>query len=171
MNKLIFFIAITFLAFGCNAQAGNNSNESSTNGKLNQPPGKDQPHISWKVNKQYDENGNLIGYDSTYTYQYTNVEGDSVSLDADSVMNSFHSYFDQNFPDLWQGQFHNGFPNDSVFYRDFFNDDFFSQQWQQGFFNMDDLFKGMDSLRMNFFRKQYPGMIAPQPNNDQSKKK
>lgn len=166
MNKLLFFTAITLFAFGCNAQ-GNNQSKNNADSKVGveaQTPGKKKPDVRWNVTKQYDENGNLIGYDSTYTYSYTNVEGDSVTLDADSVMRSFHSYFDQNFPGIWNKQFDNGFPNDSMFYRDFLQHDFFSQQWNRDFLDMDKITQEMDSLRMEFFKNQYPGMLEPEDN-------
>ncbi|MCB4234259.1 hypothetical protein LDL59_01710 [Kaistella anthropi] len=46
-----------------------------------------QPIEDIKVNKEYDENGNLIRYDSTYTYYYSNIEGDEIA--ADSIFNNF----------------------------------------------------------------------------------
>jgi len=31
-----------------------------------------KPHVNIKVNKVYDENGNMAGYDSTYVWSYSN---------------------------------------------------------------------------------------------------
>ncbi len=41
-----------------------------------------QPKEDIKVNKEYDENGYLIRYDSTYTYYYSNIEGDEIVADS-----------------------------------------------------------------------------------------
>lgn len=106
---------------------------------------KTSPDEKISVQKDFDEDGNLIRYDSTYTFQWFS---DSISnLD---FMLKFHESFGNNFPfgnfppndSLFQGfsfpgfeHFFNGnsffesfgFPIDSMFFDAFpFSDDFFS---------------------------------------------
>lgn len=72
MKKIIAFIVfISFTTFGF-------SQEKST---------EDLPKGSWTVNKQYDEEGNLIAVDSTYSYSSYNGEVISKS-EADSIIDN-----------------------------------------------------------------------------------
>lgn len=48
-----------------------------------------KPKSSWNVNKEYDELGNLIEYDSVDSYSYTKSKGDSIKVNLDSIMGSF----------------------------------------------------------------------------------
>ena len=52
-----------------------------------------QPKTDIKVNKEYDEKGNLIRYDSSYSYYYSNIENDS--LLGDSIFSDFQNYFNK----------------------------------------------------------------------------
>lgn len=65
------FLIVSFILFSFVAQ--NKGQRNFINGK---PDNEDslktnQPQVNYKVNKQYDENGNLVGYDSTFTYSYS----------------------------------------------------------------------------------------------------
>jgi len=52
---------------------------SSCQGQDEKQKGKEKPAVNPQtnisVNKEYDESGNLIRYDSTYSYYYSNIEG------------------------------------------------------------------------------------------------
>lgn len=158
MKAKILMLSCALLTAGCNAQENNQS------GKTNNTPatGKNQPKISWKVDKQTDDNGNIIRYDSTYTWSYSNAEGENVSVDVDSVMKSFHSFFNQQYPSVWQHNFGGPVWNDSLLYRDFFQPDYFAKRWRNDFFEMDNMFRQMDSLRNKFFHDSFPG-LSPLP--------
>ena len=54
-------------------------------GRIGQPASSKQPKANIKVNKEYDKNGNLIRYDSTYTYVFTGTD----SLIKDSFLKEF----------------------------------------------------------------------------------
>ena len=56
------FFAI--LAVGLSLQAQSINDTTAINGV--------KPTIKIKVNKIYDENGNVVGYDSTYVWSYSN---------------------------------------------------------------------------------------------------
>src|SRR5690242_16090157 len=50
-----------------------------------------KPKVDIKVNRRYDEKGNMIGFDSTYTSYYSNISGDTAQMD--SLMGRFDRYF------------------------------------------------------------------------------
>lgn len=74
------------------------------------------PKEDIKVNREFDENGNLIKFDSLYSYSWS---GDTLLLDSLNF---------GNFPDLFGNKFN--FPSDSIFpelpFFQGFNQDFFS---------------------------------------------
>lgn len=65
------------------------------------------------VNKEYDENGNLIGYDSTYIHQWSSDTSLVMPFDWDSQF-----LFRGGFPDM--NSFMNRFFNDSLMFSPFF---------------------------------------------------
>jgi hypothetical protein len=50
-----------------------------------------QPEIKWDVQKHLDENGNLIWFDSTYSWSRSNH--DFGNMDLDSIFKKFHGEF------------------------------------------------------------------------------
>ncbi|MDP3312167.1 hypothetical protein [Lutibacter sp.] len=61
MKKYILFLIIGLLALNCNGQKDDIKKEEV---EENQKTIAKQPKGSWKVNKEFDKNGNLIRYDS-----------------------------------------------------------------------------------------------------------
>ena len=122
MKKLTLLIIILSILFGFNVSA-----QSVSKNKKN------QPKIDIKVKIKRDENGNIIGYDSTYTEYYSNsnlknINTDSLFAELKKQFNGFDefnnlNYFSNNmFPDFNEIQkqfeqfnnFPNFFPNDST---------------------------------------------------------
>lgn len=91
------------------------------------------PHVDIKVNKQYDENGNIIQYDSTYTYYYSS---------------------DGNIPDSVNFNFN--FPNNSLFVDPFSDMKFNIPLTFEEFFNNDNLF---NDPFFNEFNSNYDKLI------------
>ena len=112
------------------------------------------PKIHYNVHKVFDKNGNLIRYDSTYSWSYHHgTQGRSI--DVDSVMKKFMPYFSQNFPNAdmkSMRQHFMGMP-DSAMILDFFNNKKFFDQWQGQLFDFQQQIKEMDSLRNRFFKQ------------------
>lgn len=76
---------------------------------------KNQPKEDIKVNREYDEQGNLIRFDSTYTYNWS---GDTILMnsmvppDLDQIFKDRFSFFDDNkFLDDFDQQFFSLFGN------------------------------------------------------------
>jgi len=157
MKKILFLILIfPFILMSCNGQTEANRTKKGNENSRVASDLKNQPHVSIKVNKQYDENGNLIAEDSSYVWTYSNVQGDSLTIPADSVWTRFQPFFNENFPSLFRQHFNNRMKNDSTFIPEFFNDDFFFHQWKNDFFDMNKMFHRMDSLKNEFFNQNFP---------------
>ncbi len=152
MKKLLA-IALLFSVIGCNGQ---DKKAKKTEGTAIQTE-QNAPHSSWKVNRKYDDKGNLIRYDSTYTWSYSSG-GKSRQVNADSVMASFRREFNVEFPSLFNKSFGDPVWSDSLFYKDFTSPDYFMHKWENNYFDMRSMMLRMDSLRNAFLRENYPGL-------------
>ncbi|NAS12274.1 hypothetical protein [Poritiphilus flavus] len=143
------------LFFGCNFQ----EKESKIEDASEQEKTGIQPKERSQVHKEYDEHGNLIRYDSIYSWSYSNIDGDSVVVNLDSIMDAFRNYFNNSSPFEWNDDF-SYFPRpDSLFLKDFFKDDYFLQHWEDQDFNVEEMIKKMDSTRNAFLRRFHPGLL------------
>tara|TARA_R110002020_G_scaffold475481_2_gene710477 strand:- start:976 stop:1476 length:501 start_codon:yes stop_codon:yes gene_type:complete len=163
MKKLFLIALVATLATGCNAQ-NKNSDLAQSDNKANT----EKPKGSWKVNKELDENGNIIKYDSIYSWSSSNQQG-LTEKERDSIMKSFSSAF-------W-GHFslsEEGFPSFSggnmPSLDDFFKDDFFKNGGINQSFNMDDLQKRMEALQKQFFDQYKPKPLIPAEPEKEPKK-
>lgn len=146
MKRMVFIsIALLLALSSCSGQTGKKENENS--GKSN------TPKTNIKVNKVYDDHGNIIRYDSTYSYVYSNLEKDK-SL-RDSVINNFRKDFNKDYFFSNQPFFNNLFFQDSLLRYDFFKKDFFSKRFELNTEKMDKLFQEMDSVKNSFFDNQF----------------
>ena len=111
-----------------------------------------KPKTNYSVHKEYDENGNLISVDSTYSYFYSNIKGDSVR--ENEIFNQFKMDFGDNFrsmDSLFMNDFYSGMP---LNLNDFYTDDFFQQHFEMNHGNIEKIFKQMDSLKNSFYIEQ-----------------
>lgn len=149
MKKLAILLLPVFVLFSCNAQTDNKSSqlkEEKTEQKL-------KPKIDYKVNKEYDENGNLIKLDSTYTYYYSNI--DLNEQQVDSIYKSFnkHLNFSSSFDDSFFEEF---FKNENYIEEDFFQEDFFKNNTTRNEEMMKQMITRMDSIKNQFLIEQFP---------------
>jgi len=94
-----------------------------------------EPDVDISVNKEYDENGNIIRYDSTYSYSYS---GGSYA-EFDSIMKSMmpgqlHGFNDPFFSDDFMSGFPSPFGGDP-FFNNFFLTDSLMQEMMNSFWN------------------------------------
>jgi len=139
---------LTVLFFSCNAQMNRVNNDSQLNHS-----GNNKPQTNIKVNKVYDKDGNLVKYDSVYTYFYSNMNNDSVA--QDSMFGNFSNEFYNQLPNINRNFFDNQFFNDTSFLKDFYNNDFFSNRFHNNMDMMDKMFQHMDSIKNSFYNQQY----------------
>ncbi len=159
MKRLWIFI-VPFLVTACQAQtADNNVENPDLSATVN------KPKVEVKVNKEYDENGNLIRYDSAYVWSYTNTLGDSGYVNIDSLMLQFRPFmqdhFQMTFPDIEQDWMR----NDSLFFHQFLGPDYFMDRWQNELERMNRRIREMDSLKSLFLDEYYPGLMRKQKLN------
>ncbi len=128
----------------CNAQ------QDKTVKLIDTAASQNQPKVTSKVNKRYDKNGNLIGYDSTYTWSYSSKSvKPGRHVDADSVWDSFKRQFNMGFHMMPTGIW-----TDSTFDRQFGTHGFF-KSWDNGLPDVKAMMQQTDSMRNSFFERSY----------------
>ena len=147
MKTSILILALASLSLSsCNAQ-DKNDNDSEKNSMSFNSEEQAPPKGSWKVNREFDEDGNLISYDSTYTYSYSNINGDSLpDAEMEEIQRHFESLFRNN--ERSAAMMHR-FMNDSLttgndfFNNRFFMNDAFSRDFQEQMRKMDSIHQQM----------------------------
>lgn len=110
----------------------------------------DTPQVDVRVNKQYDENGNLIALDSTYITIYPSRAGNPAFLD--SVFHDFKGRSRNWYPFLKDPGFNDLFLEDSLIHPDFFHDDYFRKRFDLNRRYMEQMMARMDSAKNAFLR-------------------
>lgn len=143
---------------------------------------KNLPKKDIKVNREYDEDGNLIRYDSTYVYSWSsdstrNFIPDSTfwgKMDVKKMQEYMNRFFKRD--SAGHDHFRHPFFSDDFFDRDFFNPQFFGRDFNfrdstryEFFKNFEDMMKGhneyrnermddmnreLDSLRNDFLKQR-----------------
>ena len=144
IRMLIFVIALSLSLQGCSGQKTENKTNTTEN----------IPQTSIKVNKEYDKNGNVIRYDSTYSYYYSNIKNDSTK--RDSIFELFKNKFNQKYFFSSEPYFNDFFFQDSLLKYDFYKKDFFTNRFRDNMRRMDSLFWNMDVMKDDFFNHQFP---------------
>lgn len=152
--KMILVSVPLIFFFGCNGQTQKGNNQLLSNKKLISDT-LSKPQINVKVNKQYDDKGRIIKFDSTYSYFYSSPKG-ALQLSNDSIYSQFKSFFDQSYPNFFNDQNNNVFFNDSLFKYDFFNDDYFQKRFELNRKMFEKMYLQMDSLKWNYLQHKYP---------------
>ena len=137
-------VALSLFLSSCNGQT-NTEKDNLKNDTI-------QPETKIKVNKEYDDEGNLVSYDSTYSAYYSNIENDSIK--ADSVFNAFRDIFNKTYGFSNKFFFNDLFFQDSLLHYDFYKKDFFTNRFRKNMSKMDKLFLEMDSVKYDYFEQQ-----------------
>jgi len=145
MKKTIMFtVFVSLMLVSCNGQ---NKLKKTTDKKDTI-----KPEIDINVHKEYDENGNLIRVDSTYTYFYSNIKNDS--LLEKEIFDRFKLNFKGHFKPI-DSLFMEDFYKDEPFNLDnFYTDEFFKDNFKFHQKRIDDIFKQMDSLKNSFYKRE-----------------
>jgi hypothetical protein len=146
---LVILIIASISLFSCEKKQDHNSTLLKSKNEATSDT-LDKPKVSIQVNKRFDDKGNMIGFDSTYSSYYSNRVGDTARLE--SLMNRFDSYFNRNNSTFFQNEFKPLFFNDSSRSR-FFEDDFFLKQYEQNDHYFKDMVKRMDSIKNHFYHE------------------
>lgn len=147
----LLIVATSFLVFSCREKTNGQSPEAKEQTGTINADSLEKPKVNIKVNKHYDDKGNVIGYDSTYTSFYSNIRGDSSRLD--SLKTSFDNYFNRDYSSIFKNEFNSLFFNDSLKYPDFFHKDFFLKRYERNDHFFRDMMLRMDSIKNQFYRQ------------------
>lgn len=142
--------AALIITVACNSQAGQKDAKAKTV-NVEKTEGVN-PKIKTRVNKQYDSKGNLMKFDSTYSYFYTSKGNDSTKVGLDTLVKEFKSYYSQQMTSGINRHFNDIFLTDSLFKYDFLNDDYFRKRFELNMAIMHDMFKQMDSLKTHYLK-------------------
>lgn len=162
MKKYILLLMVCLLSISCNGQKTESKNTETKESK-----GKiiEEPKGSWKVDKEFDENGNLIRYDSIYSWS-SNTKFDNLSSsERDSLMQSFKSKFFTNFSGFENQGFEDVFSQDSLFSKHFFNEDFFGSDFGKDVMDIDKIRSQMIERQKKFLEKYQSEFTKPEDEN------
>ena len=136
-------ILLSLFLTGCKGQVSETPKEMADNG---------EPKVDVRVEKEYDDDGNLIRYDSTYSYFYSNFADNPVV--ADSLLNRFKTMLGEQYNFFKDPFFDEFFFQPPTIKDNFYTDDFFQKQFRDHLGQMEKLFMEMDSLKNRFFEEQ-----------------
>lgn len=162
MKTHILLLIVSMLSMSCKGQNKDLKKTEPNNAKkeiINVPKG------DWKVDKEFDENGNLIRYDSIYSWSSNQTSNDLKTLDRGSLMQYFKSRFYTDFSRFENEGFEDVFSRDSLFNRHFFNDDFFGTSFGKDFMDIDQLRQEMTERQRKFLEKYKSEFIKPEDEN------
>ncbi len=131
--SILALLLVLFLA-SCDHDSKGQANREST-AKSTGTIKKDslEPRVDIKVNRHFDDKGNMIGYDSTYSSFYLNTPGDTSQMY--SMMKNFRQSLPYPSPMLYNKDLSR---NDSMFFPSFNFDQLFQPRplFQDNFFSM-----------------------------------
>jgi hypothetical protein len=149
-------VGIAMIISSCHKNTnGQDSAESKKQSSSMSKDSLNKPKVNIQVNKHYDDKGNVVGFDSTYTSFYSNVQGDTSQMD--SLMRSFDRHFNLGEKSFFGRELDSLFFNRSLRYPDFFHDDFFLKRYELNDSYFRDMMGRMDSIKNKFYRDQSTG--------------
>lgn len=113
------------------------------------------PKGAWKVNREYDEAGNLIRYDSVYSWSSGTDLDHLATLDRDSILKSMQANLYKKFSNFDFGRegFGDFFSNDSLFIKPFFHDDFFESDFGKDIMDIQKIQERMEAMQKQFIER------------------
>jgi hypothetical protein len=111
-----------------------------------------KPTTNYRINKEYDSKGNLVRYDSVYSYVYT---GSGKPFLNDSIFYQLKPFLGTPFPAPFNGFNSRLFFNDSLFKQSILEDGFRKQQERDRVL-FDGIRKQLDSLQHYYLQGPSP---------------
>ena len=153
---------IGLLSVSCNSQQNDKINAETEGNEVKKIA---EPKGTWKVDKEFDENGNLIKYDSIYSWSSDDKYNNLSMSEHDSLMQSFNLRRFSNFSEFKNQGFEDIFSKDSLFSKHFFNDDFFESDFGSDFMDIDKIRQQMIARQKFFLEKYQSDFIKPEDEN------
>ena len=166
MKKIAILSMVAILNLSCNAQ----ENKKEATLQKDSIAQVEPPKGTWKVDKEFDENGNLIRYDSIYSWSSTDNLGELAQRNPDSLLQSFRSKFYRNFSHIDNQRFGDLFSDDSLFTKKFFDNDFFDSDFGEDFMDIDRIRKRMETMQQRFLERYQSEFekLENEPSQDKS---
>ncbi len=152
MRRYVLLALLSLQVLGCNSQ----KNKAVEQVPVSSVPDTTQPQVSIRVNKTYDDKGNLVQYDSAYSYYYSSPGGRIKQLSSDSFYSQFRTRFHSRYDDWLDSSLEPIFFSDSLFKYDFLNSDYFNKRYELNRKRFNDLFREMDSLKTDMLKHYFP---------------
>jgi hypothetical protein len=162
MKRYILLAMTVFLSVSCSGQKKETKKTETIASEKNITK---EPKGTWKVDKEFDENGNLIRYDSIYSWSSNSLIDDLSTTERDSLMQSFKSKFFTNFYGFENEGFDGIFSQDSLFSKQFFNEDFFDSDFGNDFMDIDKIRQEMMERQKKFLEKYQSKFMKPEEEN------
>jgi len=159
LKSMLAFAAVMLNLSACNGQRDKAAEQAPADTLSYKT---DTPQVDVRVNRQYDEHGNLIAFDSSYTAIYGGRMGETAFMD--SMFKGFMPGFGERYPFLLDPGFNTLFFPDSSFHQDFFHHDFFQKRMEMNQRYMQRMMEEMDSLKNRHFLG--PGALREPARND-----
>ena len=160
MKKVTLFLFVAILATSCYAQNPEPKGDTLAKTQINEKEN-NTPIESWKVKKELDENGNIIRYDSIYTWSSSKNLQDMSGKEKDSIFKDLHSRIQQRFS-FSKSDDHIGLLEKDSILKQIFSDDFFSCGMSKGFPTMEDMMKQMEAMHQQFYNNRHRYIIPPE---------
>lgn len=164
MKKLLILSFVSVTLTSCNAQE--KSKADIAQNKVE--PQKEEPKGTWKVEKEMDENGNIVRYDSIYSWSSSDNSRGLGKIDSDSLMQSFQSRFSQHFATDPQQDLSDFFGSDSLLMKQFFNDDFMDEDFSQGFPSMEKMRERMQAMMQQLVQRNRQPLVPAEPEENEN---
>jgi hypothetical protein len=150
--KRFAVIFCLLVAFSCQRQ----SNKTFAQLDRPVPDSTSNPKSEVHVNKKYDDKGNLIRYDSSYSYRYVSPDKIVKNIETDTLFRHFKSYYYPEWDSAFSHNFTDIFFNDTLFKYDFMQPDYFSKRFEMNRKRLENMAQHMDSLKMDYMKREYP---------------
>lgn len=148
--RFLFLVIFTLLLQSFQGQE--DINRTRLRSKISDPA-KNEPKVEIKVNREYDDDGHLVRYDSVYHAFYSNL--DLGSLKHDSIFKHFNDFFSKE-PSLFDQSFFKDFLEHDLYAPiDFYKHDFFRRDYDRHREMMRRLATRMDSLKNELMLSEY----------------
>ncbi len=162
MKRYSLLLMVGMFSIGCNGQKDDTKNPETNESEARIM---EQPEGTWRVDKEFDENGNMIRYDSIFSWSSHNNFNNFSPSERDSLMQSFKSRFFMNYSHFEDHGFEDVFAKDSLFSNRFFNDGFFESDFGRDFMDLDSLRQQMLERQKRFLRKYQSEFKEPKDEN------
>jgi len=153
MKTYVLLAMIGLLTVSCNGQASESETRDNTVAE--------QPKGSWNVHKELDADGNLMRYDSIYSWSSHDTSDKLSEVDRDRLLHHIKSRFYSNFSD-----FEDVFTKDSIFSQLDFNDPFFGRDFGNHFMDIDKIKQHMIARHRAFLEPYNDAIIKPEDEDE-----